>query len=440
MKLLFCCAHYWPSVGGVQEVMRQIAEHLVEAGHEVTVATSERSDRKTDVHNGVRIRQFRVNGNLAVGITGEVERYRKFVRGFDGDAILIKAAQQWSFDALWPALEDIKIRKVFVPCGFSGFYEPIYASYFASLPDILRKFDHLIFYAQKYRDIDFARAHGLDNYSIIPNGASEKEFGREASGNLRAKLGIARDDFLFLTVGSPITAKGHKEVGEAFARMDTGGRNATLILNGSLPAIDRRSLVSFLRPRAVKKGLQLLRQEGWRSLWARLFPRPPSILDTSGAPAVPVITSRGAKRTLCLDLPRSDVVDAFLEADLFVFASKVEYSPLVLFEAAAAGTPFVSVPAGNAAEIARWTGGGWLCPAEYDEKGYVKVSPDVLAIEMERAMCSPELLRRLGEAGQRAWKEWFTWAVIAKSYERVLRGQPVTAPVIPLSVETASVS
>ena len=26
MKLLFCCAEYWPSVGGVQEVIRQIAE------------------------------------------------------------------------------------------------------------------------------------------------------------------------------------------------------------------------------------------------------------------------------------------------------------------------------------------------------------------------------------------------------------------------------
>src|ERR1700722_4061890 len=201
MKLLFCCAQYWPSVGGVQEVIRQIAEHLAEAGHEVAVATSKRSDRKTDLHNGVRIYQFRVDGNLAVGLSGEVDRYRRFVRNLLSSAILTNAAPQWSFDSLWPVLDDIKARKVFVPCGFSGLYEPIYARYFAELPTILRKFDHLIFYAQKYRDIDFAKANGIENYSIIPNGASGKEFGRVADGRLRAKLGIATDDFLFFTVG-----------------------------------------------------------------------------------------------------------------------------------------------------------------------------------------------------------------------------------------------
>ncbi len=59
------------------------------------------------------------------------------------------------------------------------------------------------------------------------------------------------------------------------------------------------------------------------------------------------------KTVLQTELPRSEVVELFFAADLFIFASKVEYSPLVLFEACAAGLPFVSVPVGNAAEIAR---------------------------------------------------------------------------------------
>jgi glycosyltransferase involved in cell wall biosynthesis len=140
--------------------------------------------------------------------------------------------------------------------------------------------------------------------------------------------------------------------------------------------------------------------------------------------------AKGRKRILCLDMPRDDVICAFLEADLFVFASKVEYSPLVLFESAAAGTPFVTVPAGNAAEIVRWTGGGWLCPADVDEKNYVKVSPNVLAAEMEKAVRSPDFLLRLGAAGQKAWCERFTWAIIAKSYERILRGETVSSPLM----------
>ena len=163
----------------------------------------------------------------------------------------------------------------------------------------------------------------------------------------------------------------------------------------------------------------MLWREGWHS---HLMP----------ASEAAVVGGAGAtKRVLRLDLSRDDVIDAFLEADLFVFASKVEYSPLVLFEAAAAGTPFLTVPAGNAAEIVRWTGGGILCPADVDEKGYVRVSPDALASEMERAMDSPALLRQLGAAGQKAWRERFTWAHIAKSYEQVLLGQKVLSPHIP---------
>jgi glycosyltransferase involved in cell wall biosynthesis len=437
MKILFCCESYWPNRGGVQEVIRQIAERMAAAGHDVGVATSRNPDRKSDTHNGVRIHEFAVSGNFVTGIRGEVARYRQFMTSFDGDAILIKAAQQWSFDALWPVLDDIKVRKVFVPCGFSSLFEPDFVTYFEKLPDVLRKFDHLIFYAEKYRDIDFAKAHGIETYSIIPNGASEVDFGRVADGSLRDKLGIAKDDFLFLTVGSPINAKGHKEVGDAFAKMDTAGRNATLILNGAWPKVNLiRLLSSILRPRTIRKGFELLRREGWQVVWRRLFPKPEPVVAVANANAnaAAVTTASASKRVLCLDLPRPDVIGAFQEADLFVFASKVEYSPLVLFEAAAAGTPFLTVPAGNAAEIVRWTGGGLLCPADVDDKNYVKVSPDVLAAEMEKAIRSPDLLRQLGATGQKAWRERFTWAVIAKSYEQVLRGETVSLPAIPQSV------
>lgn len=432
MKLLFCCEHYWSSRGGVQEVIRQIAEHLLEAGHEVAVATSVNAERTSDVVNGVKIHAFDVRGNLATGLRGEVERYRQFVTSFDGDAMMIKAAQQWTFDALWPVLDDIKARKVFVPCGFSGLYEPAFARYFARMPDILRKFDHLIFYAESYRDIDFARSHGIENFTVIPNGASEVDFDRTATGRLREKLGIPADDFLFLTVGSPVQMKGHQEVGAAFAKMQVGARNATLILNGHWP---KRGLLSvlrlFLRPQAIARGLAVLWRKGWREVWNLLFLKP-SFVDAVASQAATGDARggearQGTKRVLCLDLPRADVLDAFFEADLFVFASKVEYSPLVLFEAAAAGTPFLTAPVGNAAEIVRWTGGGILYPADLDEKRYVQVSPDVLAREMEKAMQSEDLLRQLGAAGRKAWQERFTWAKIARSYEKVLQGDTEAA-------------
>ncbi len=452
MRLLFCCAEYWPSVGGVQEVMRQIAERMVAAGHEVTVATRTHSDRKANFHNGVRIEAFEITGNLVVGIRGEAERYRKFLADFDGDAILIKAAQQWSFDALWPVLDQIGARKVFVPCGFSSFYEPSFTNYYRQLPDVLRKFDHLIFYAENYRDIDFVRANGIANFSVIPNGASELEFGHEIrqNGRLRQELGFPSTDLLLLTVGAPIHSKGHDTVVEAFKQVYLGDKGATLLLVGDWPRPGSRftadrfgdALRRFASAESVRKGIQLFRKAGLKGLMERIFPTPPppqpkvvklsegveiSRGTANGYPNTDAdcILSAGKKTVLRLDLPREKVVDAFFEADLFVFASKVEYSPLVLFESAAAGTPFLTVPVGNAAEIVRWTGGGWLCPAETDDRGYVKVSPTVLAGEIEKAFRSPETLRKLGVAGRQAWLEHFTWAKISESYERVLRGETV---------------
>ena len=454
MKLLFCCESYWPHRGGVQEVVRQIAERLAAAGHDVGVATRVHPDRKTDVHNGVRIHAFNVTGNLVTGMRGEVDRYRRFLTGFDGDAILIKAAQQWSFDALWPVVDRIKARKVFVPCGFSSLYEPSFKDYFRQLPDILRKFDHLIFYAEHYRDIDFARTNGIAHFSIVPNGASEIEFGREGrqDGRLRGELGIPSTDLVFLSVGAPINAKGHDIVAQAFAQVDLGGRGATLILNGDWPAkwftADhfRAMLRPFTNLDSIQRGIRLFRDAGVKAVVARLFPQPRGRQSNeelaglgqpkAGTPATS-IPSPAQKTVLRVDLPRDKVVDAFFEADLFVFASRVEYSPLVLFEAAAAGAPFLTVPAGNADEIVRWTGGGWLCPADVDERGYTKVSPAVMAQEIEKGIRSPDYLRKLGAAGRQAWLDRFTWAKIAKSYERILRGETVVSPMRSDTVEGA---
>jgi len=462
MKLLFCCAEYWPSVGGVQEVMRQIAERMAAAGHEVTVATRTHPDRRVNSHNGVQIEGFNISGNLVVGLRGEVDRYRRFLGDFDGDAILIKAAQQWSFDALWPVLDQIGARKVFVPCGFSSFYEPSFRTYFRQLPDILRKFDHLIFYAEHYRDIDFARANGLANFSVIPNGASELEFGREIrrNGELRREFGIPPTDLLLLSVGAPIHSKGHEIVAEAFKQVSLPGRGATLLLNGDWPRPGTRftadrfgaALRRFASAESVRRGIRLFREAGLKGVMERVFPTPPppqpkvvklsegveacsgrAVADLNTAANVPGSTFK--KTVLRLDLPRKKVVDAFFEADLFVFASKVEYSPLVLFESAAAGTPFLTVPAGNAAEIVQWTGGGWLCPAEADDRGYVRVSPTVLAREIEKGFRSPENLRKLGAAGRQAWLERFTWTKISQSYERVLRGETVVSQVRPDAAE-----
>jgi glycosyltransferase involved in cell wall biosynthesis len=355
-------------------------------------------------------------------------------------------------------LDQIKARKIFIPCGFSGLYEPAYEQYFSQLPHVLAKFDHLIFYAESYRDIDFARAHGLTRFTVLPNGASEVEFNVPADPGFRARFGISDADFVFLTVGAPIATKGHRETAEAFALLDTAGRPATLILNANWPLsrtntwclTGRRSrpleLIENLRwlfwdvvePRIslARYAFQLLREKRWQAFVERSLRRlrlkTPSTVngggDQAGRPPtiddlIKVAELQGGKRVLRTNFSRSDLVQAYMAADLFVFASTVEYSPLVLFEAAAAGTPFLSVPVGNAEEIARWTGGGMICPAAKDERGYVRVDPSRLAREIERCMDSPDMLARLGAAGKETWRRMFTWRAIAPQYEAILSGR-----------------
>ncbi len=379
--------------------MRQIAEHLVKAGHQVTVATTRLAERNFSSHNGVAIEEFAASGNLVNGLTGEIHRYQEFLKTFPADAILINAAQQWTFDAALPVLDAISARKVCIPCGFSGLYWPEFRSYFERMPDFLRKFDHLIFHAGSYRDIDFAREHNLGNYSIVPNGASEEEFLVPPRKNFRATLGIAEDDFLILTVGAPIVSKGHAELAAAFALLRTT-RPASLILNGDWPP-----------------------------------EKPPAAGDIDES--IAAAHAQGRKKALKTSLSREDTVQAFLAADLFVFASNIEYSPLVLFEAAAAGTPFITVPVGNCAEIVQWTGGGVLCPAPVDNAGFTRVDPAVLAKSIEAMIRDGPLRRRLGEAGRQSFRETFCWRLIAKSYEEILMGAR-TGPEATLGVNSAS--
>ena len=496
LKLLLCCEFYHPSRGGVQEVMRQLAERFAAAGHDVTVATTKLLDRNFSVWNGVKIVEFEVLGNQVRGLEGEVERYRSFLRNFDGDAVLMKAAQQWTFDASWPALDDMKCRKVFIPCGFSALYEPAYERYFEELPAILAKFDSLIFYAEDYRDINFARTHGLTRLHILPNGASEKEFGSPPEPGIRGRLGIPEEALLFITVGTPISMKGHLEVAEAFARLDPRGRPMALVLNGQWgekpieakpsgsqppsppPERERTDAVIEAKPSGsqrpsppperertdavaaiIRRARLTLKHGGiaafikravlwiyFRTLWLlvkvfkpilepigkvihqahRLIHRilaphtPPPRLSRTIDEIVLEVAEEPLKTIVKTELPRAEVVELFFAADLFVFGSKVEYSPLVLFEACAAGLPFLSVPAGNSEEIARWTGGGEICPAEKDARGYIKVDPVVLAAHMDRLIEDEPRRRALSAAGRAAWQQRYTWSVISEQYVAIL--------------------
>ena len=137
MKILHTVEYYYPIAGGAQEVVKQISEHLVKKGHDVTVVTTMVQNRTISELNGVKIVEFDISGNHVNGYSGDTSAYVDYVLTSDFDVIMNYAAQQWTTDLLLPVLDKITSKKVFVPCGFSALCKYRYRKYYDSMKKIL---------------------------------------------------------------------------------------------------------------------------------------------------------------------------------------------------------------------------------------------------------------------------------------------------------------
>jgi L-malate glycosyltransferase len=385
MKILHTVEFYHPSVGGMQEVVKQISERLASLGHDVTVATTNLPDRTEQIVNDVKVVGFSISGNLVRGLSGDVESYRKFLLHSDFDVITNFAAQQWATDVMITMLDHIRAKKVFVPTGFSGLYKRRYRGYFASMKDWMRQYDMNIFLSDTYRDMAFAREHGIEKRAVISNGASEDEFIQGIDLDIRTKLKIPKDQFIVLHVGSHTGLKGHRESFKIFGNARI--RNATLlIVANNVDTVCGREC----RTREF------------------IFNRLPK-------------NRTAGKQVIVASLRRPETLAAYQAADLFLFPSNIECSPLVLFECMASRTPFLTSNAGNAAEIVEWSKGGMMMPSRTTSRGYSKALTTGSARLLEELYESPQIRKSMQESGFRVWQERFTWGKIAGEYETLYR-------------------
>lgn len=366
----------------MQEVVKQLSERLVRLGHDVTVATGTHPLRRETMINGVQVKPFDITGNSVRGMKGQMEEYKNYLLHSSFDVITNFAAQQWATDIALPVLHEIKAKKVFVPTGFSGFYLLEYKEYFEQMKTWMKQYDVNVFLSDDYRDINFARENGIEKNVLITNGAGADEFLSEVKIDIRKKLGITSDSFLILLVGSYSGIKGHKEAAKIFFRSKI--KNATLLLIGNNTEL-------------------LIKQKSWGYKLSSLL-------------------SGGEKKIIIRhDLSREETVAAYRAADLFLFPSNIECSPIVLFECMAAHIPFLTTDVGNAGEILKWSGGGLLLPTSIDSKGYSHAEIEGSAKLLNELYMDEKERRRLSDSGYNAWKSNFTWETIAKKYEQLYR-------------------
>jgi glycosyltransferase involved in cell wall biosynthesis len=93
----------------------------------------------------------------------------------------------------------------------------------------------------------------------------------------------------------------------------------------------------------------------------------------------------GLKVLFLVNIPREDTVAAYHSADIFIFGSYIEASPLVIIEAKASKTPFVTTDCGNVRE---WKG-GIVCNA------------DDMSVNVNKILNDKSLRKGLAEEGLR---------------------------------------
>jgi L-malate glycosyltransferase len=384
MRILHTVEFYNPSIGGAQEVVRQLSERLVTLGHDVTVVTTKLPERNFKVLNGVRIEEFNIAGNAVRGFSGEIERYKKFLLESDFEILMNYAAQQWTTDLTFPLLDKISAKKVLVPCGFSGLGLQQYKNYFEQMKVWLKNYDACVYLSNNYQDINFARSCGsAENCTIIPNGAAAEEFEQNLSIDIRSQLNIPRSHFLILQVGSHTGLKGHNETIKIFKKAKI--KNSTLlIIANSFGGGCTRSC--FLAEKLYKY-----------SPFSKL----------------------SDKKIIIKSLSRIETIASYQEADLFLFPSNIECSPIVLFESIASKTPFLSTDVGNSKEIIEWTNGGELLPTLKLRNGYVKADVKKSIKVLENIYNDKEKYQVLKDKGYTSWKSSFTWEKIAREYENL---------------------
>ena len=363
MKILLTVEFFWPNVGGAEMVVERVAGGLVALGHDVHVATSADPDRVGTSRAGVSIHEFDVSGNEVKGLRGDVQSYREFLRSFECDVMVNYAAQSWSTDIAMQELGRTAARhRVLAPCGYSGLStlprRLAYRRYFTRLPARLRQYGLLIYHSGSFRDADFGRRHGIEHFVVIPNGTDYEELSMGPSG-FRRESGLGSGP-LVVNVSNHYRLKRHDRY---FSLAEKLSERAQFVLIGRDPASTGQSCGRRCAARA-------------RSGAVRLF-----------------------------DGARSQVLSALRDADVVVLTSGSEVAPLVLLEAAAAGTPWVAFDTGVVREV---QGGMAVSDQDQLESAVARLLDD----DLER--------QRLGGEG-REFASTRSWNAIVKVYEGALQ-------------------
>jgi glycosyltransferase involved in cell wall biosynthesis len=311
MKILLCSEFYYPKIGGVERHNEILANFLHKKKNLVEIATSS-SHKKNQKYFPYKINYFNITGSIFKGYAGETTAYQDFLIESKFDIIFFNATQQWSFDLALPIIEEIKSKKILFPCGFSRLNNVLYKPYFFMLQNKIKYFDKIICVNKNLQDFKFISKFYKKKIYIINNGASfvknniklnKKKFLQNYKLANKTKIIIYLSNFKFFK-GQDIAINIYKKLKI---------KNVILVLIGN-----SQNLIYLVYLYYMKIILKIFYQKEMIIISNKNYNDSQIMLKIS---------------------------------DLFLFTSRTEYDPLVIYEAIINRKKIISLDIGNIKNI-----------------------------------------------------------------------------------------
>jgi len=319
-KILLTTPTYPPINSGLGNVVQQLAKFISEQGWEVVVATggSSRGQYRDSV-SGALIEQFNIKGadSIAQPLQGDIDGYVDYLKESKFDIVLMNAWQIWSTDLVLAHHLEINGKKFLYshcissnsiigkPTLHSIIRYLAWRPYWWSMPEKIKLLDGIIFLEAsgcdaRFDDAKLAMRLGVKQV-VVPNSISELALSilNTGSKNFLERNGI-------LSVGAYDWQKGHDFVLKAYANSSLKNRVPLDIYGQKYSAFS----------------------QDLKNLALHLALDPKFVHFHEG-------------------LTQVELLERYSNARLFLYGSHTECQPLVILDAMATGTPFISRATGS---------------------------------------------------------------------------------------------
>ena len=369
LRVLLLPSAYYPHVGGIEEVTRQLALHLAARGHRAEVATNRwpEGTAAAETLDGVRVTRFRfaLPEHSLRGGAGFLAKaphaalgFARLARRFDIVHVVGAGPNAAYAAALRPALRArivLTLQGEFRADPHRSFERSSSLRY--GLRRLLARADAVTACSRfVFDELEHGGLAPRTDAEVIPNGVNPGEFGRGEPGGY------------VLAAGRLVEQKGLDTLIRSYAAARSALGARRLVLAGDGP--ERGRLESLAASLGLNGNVVFLGS---------------------------------------VDRPR--LAELLRGADVFAFPSRYEAFGVALLEAMAAGAPVVAARAGGIPEFA------------VDGENALLVPPDdeaALTAALSRLAGDAELAGRLA-AGGRAQAARHSWETVVDRYERVYR-------------------